>query len=206
METFVKKLAPWAWWTIGLAAIAAVAGGAAYFVSNQKPALPPGLVELREAVAKIIEQSAKLEDIDVTPLAELEAKKEYEAAVRLMEEALRANAAAEAFTASLVEASENLAKLSVEIKSEAVATKAIDAFGILAKLASAEAEFYADRRRLYEITRDYYADLAAKKNPAIPEGLEALADEVNADLEKARGLHQEFASALAVFDEAMTGK
>lgn len=195
----------WVWWAIGIVAIAAVAAGVAYFVSNHKPTLPPGLVELREAVAKIIEESSKLEDVDVTPLAGLEAKKDYTAAVNLMEKALQANASAEAFTASLVTVSQNLAALSVEIKSEAIATKAIDAFGILAKLANAEAEFYADRRKLYEITRDYYADLAAKKNAPIPEGLEALAGEVSADLEKVRGLHQEFASALAIFDEAVAG-
>jgi len=201
-----RRIPLWAWWVIGIAVIVAVSAGAVFLVRQSRPALPPGLVELRESVAKILEESSRLEDVDVKPLIELEAKQDYAGAVALLDRALAANAAHETVAASLVGVSENLTKLAIQVKPDAVATKAIEAFGLLAQLARAEQKFYEDRRQLYEMTKQYYAGLADGKNPPIPPGLQPLVDAVNDDLARARGLRERFAAGVQAFDEAVAGR
>ena len=198
---FLRRLPAWVWW---LLAIAAIAGLAVIFVIRTfGPSLPPGLVERREAVGRILDNLNKIQDVDIRPLAELETKKEYANAVSLVERALSANSAYEAEVSSLVEASRGLTTLAAAISSAGIAVKARDAFALLTKFAEAEKKFYEDRRSLYQITRSYYADLAAKKKAPIPEGLPAMVDTVNADFAQAQEIRRQFAAALKAFDDAV---
>ena len=190
------------WWLAAVVVIGVVAAAIIFFIKPSQPTVPPGLVEQREAISRILDDANKIADIDIRPLAELEAKRNYRGAVSLLEQALAVNTAYEANVASLLTASNELAALASGVKPDALAVKARDAFGVLTKFAEAEKKFYGDRRALYEVTWSYYVDLAAKKKPAIPEGLQALVDAVNADLQQARELRQQFASALQAFDEA----
>ena len=201
-----RRLPLWLWWFIGLAAIAAIVAGVIFVQRLNSPRLPAGLAELREHVAKILEESGRIEDVDIKPLVDLEVKKDYAGAVALMDKALAANASLEAVAESLAEASAGLTKLAVQVKPDDIATKAIEAFGALDKLAQAEKKFYEDRRMLYEVTRSYYADLAAKKSPAIPENLPSLVETVNADLKRAEELRETFSTAIKAFDEAVAGR
>lgn len=196
----------WAWWVIGIAVIIGITAGVVFIIRVGRVKIPPGLVEMREAVAKILDESSRIADVDIQPLVELEAKKEYQRAVELLDDALRVNTSHEALAASLITVSDSLTKLSVQVEPDEIATKAIDAFGILAQLAQAEKKFYEDRRSLYEITRTYYADFAEKKNPPIPQRLPSLVDTVNADLKKVNDLHQRFALAVKAFDAVIARK
>lgn len=190
-------------WLIGLAGIIGTVAGIILFMRAGGPELPPGMAEERAAAARILDGFRRLPDIDIKPLLELEAKKDYAGAVALMDRALSANASQETLAASLVEASDRLIRRAIQVKPDTIATTAIGAFGALAKLAQAEKVFYADRRRLYEMTRDYYAELEATKSPPIPENLASLVETVNADLEKTKKLNAEFAAAIKAFDAAV---
>ena len=158
---------------------------------------------MREATAKILDEHVRIEDVDIRSLVDLEAKKDYGSAINLLNRALESNAKREALAASLASVSGELSKLAIQVKPDTIGTKAIAAFRILANLAETEKQFYADRRALYELTRSYYLDRAANRNPPIPEGLRALVEQVTADMEKAGTLHREFAAAIQAFDEAV---
>ena len=203
---FTKKLPNWAWWAIGIAVIIAVAAIVVATVRNRGPVLPPGLVEKRNAVAKIFDEASRVEDVDIRPLVKLEAQKDYRGAAALMGTALAANASLAGLNESLVTVSAELAKLAVGVEPDPLGAKAVEAFGLLRELAQAEKKFYDDRRRLYETTRDYYAGLAAKKSLPIPENLRAAVEIVSADLERAKNIHQQFSAAMRAFDEAVGGK
>lgn len=200
-----RKLPLWAWWVVGLAVIIGIAAGVVIAVSNPAPLLPPGLAEKREAVAKLRDEASRFKDVDIKPLVELEAKKDYRGAVALMEQALAANAEYELVVGELSAVSEELSVLAIQVEPDVVGAKAITAFETLVQLAQAEKKFYENRRRLYEITRSYYLDLEIGKRPAVPDGLAELVEAVNADLEKARQLNRQFAAAVRAFDEAIAG-
>lgn len=182
--------------------LAALAVAVIFLNRASSPTLPPGLVEKREAVGRILDDLSKRQDVDILPLAELEAKKDYSGAIALMERALLANSAFEANVSSLAAAGTELAALTAAVTSEDIAAQAREAFGLLVAFIQAEKKFYEDRRRLYEVTRQYYSDLAVKKKPPIPEGLSALVDTVNADFAAAQELRRQFAGALKAFDDA----
>lgn len=201
-----RRIPLWAWWVVGPAVIVGIAAGVVIAVSNPAPLLPPGLVEKREAVSRLLEEQKHLEDTDIKPLVELEAKKDYRGASALMEKALAANAEHERLAGDLAAVSGELARLAIAVRPDAVGAKAVSAFQSLVELARAEKKFYASRRQLYEVTRNYYADLEAKKAPPVPDGLAGLVEAVNADLEKARELNRQFAAAVQAFDEAVAGK
>jgi len=207
-ETRITKsrLPIWVWWVIGLALIAAISVGVIFLVRKKTLQIPPGLVERREAVSRILDDINKIEDVDIKPLVELESKKDYKGAVALMDQALSKNGAYEYLNSSLVSVSEELTKLSLQIKPDDVGTKAIEAFGLLARLAQAEKNFYERRRTLYEITKSYYGDLVAKRNPPIPVNLRELVVAVNEDLKKAKELQNQFAAAVKAFDDAASVK
>ena len=200
-----RRLPLWLWWIIGIAVIGAVSAGAVFFIRSSRPSIPPGLVEKREEISRLLEESGRIGDVDIRPLAEMESKKDYSGVAALMERALESNAEHEKLSQTLVKASDELANTSVRVMPDTIGTKAITAFGVLSRLAQAEKKFYANRRLLYEMTRDYYADLAAKKNPTLPDNLRALVLKVNADLDEARALHQQFASAIKIFDKSIVG-
>lgn len=190
----------WLWWIIGGVMIIAIAAGAVMFVRSVRPSMPPGLAEKRSEVARILDESGRIADVDIRPLAELESKKNYRGAVTLMEQALAANSAKATASASLLGVSSELVKLAIQVRPDIVGAKAVEAFGFLAQLAGAEKKFYEDRRLLYEMTRDYYAGLAAKKAVPIPENMLAAVDMVNSDLEKTRELNAKFNAAVKEFD------
>lgn len=196
----------WLWWMLGVGIAVALAAAALAILRLTRPAIPPGLVEMREATAQILDEQARIEDVDIRPLVDLEAKKDYGNATSLLDRALESNSKREALAASLVSVSGGLAKLAIQVKPDAIGTKAIAAFRILANLAETEKQFYADRRVLYEVTRRYYADLTAKKSPPIPENLRSLVQQVTLDMEKVNALHREFALAIAAFDEEFGGR
>jgi len=168
--------------------------------------VPPGLVELRENVAKIIEDSERISDVDIRPLAELEARKDYSGAVALVDRAIAQNSLRQSLAASLLSAATELLELGVEVRPDAAGTEAITAFSILVKLAQTEKRYYDRRHRLYETTRGYYADLTAKKNPPIPPALEPLVEEVNAEFKRVKSLRTEFAAAIRAFDATAAGR
>lgn len=197
-----RRFPVWAWWVAGLAVIIGIAAGVVLAISNPAPFLPPGLAEKREAVAKLRGEASRLEDVDVKPLVDLETRKDYRGAAALMGRALEVNVEHERLVGQLTVASEELAGLALRVEPDAAGAKAITAFETLVRLVQAEKKFYENRRRLYEITRNYYADLAIKKNPSVLDGLAGLVDSVNADLEKAQQLSVEFAAAARAFDEA----
>lgn len=195
-----RRVPIWLWWIIGGAAIIAIAAGVVMFVRSVRPSMPPGLAEKRKEVARILDESGRIADVDIRPLAELESKKNYRGAVTLMEQALAANSAKAAASASLLGVSNELVKLAMQVRPDIVGAKAIEAFGFLSQLAGAEKKFYEDRQLLYEMTRDYYAGLAAKKAVPIPENMRAAVDMVNGDLEKTRELNAKFNAAVKEFD------
>lgn len=195
-----RRVPIWLWWIIGGAVIIAIAAGVVIFVRSVRPNMPPGLAEKRREVARILDESGRIADVDVRPLAELESKKNYRGAAALMEQALAANSAKATATASLLGVSNELVKMAIQVRPDIVGAKAVEAFGFLAQLAGAEKKFYEDRRALYEMTRDYYADLAAKKTVPIPENMRAAVDTVNGDLEKTRELNAKFNAAVKEFD------
>lgn len=199
METS-QKFPLWAWWIVGIAVIVSIAVGAIYLTRSKTPVLPPGLAEKRQTVSDIFTEANAVKDVDIKPLVEFENKKDYKAAVELMDRAVSANQQFEDLSARLVTVSDELTKLAVRVEPETVGTKAIEAFGILAQLAQSEKDFYVNRRKLYEITKTYYADLASKKNPAIPGDLQTLVETVNASLAKVQTLHAQFATAVQTFD------
>lgn len=198
-----RRLPLWAWWVVGIAVIIGIAGGVVVAIWNPTPILPSGLAEKREAVTLLLERQRRLEDTDIKPLVLLESKQDYRGAVALMETALAANGKQEELAGTLAVMGEELARLAVLVKPDAAGAKAMAAFSTLTELAQTEKKFYGNRRRLYEITRNYYADLEAKKTPPVPGDLEALVASVNADLEKAQQLSRQFASAVQAFDEAL---
>lgn len=195
-----RRVPIWLWWIIGGAVIIAIAAGVVMFVRSVRPNMPPGLAEKRREVARILDESGRIADVDVRPLAELESKKNYRGAAALMEQALAANSAKATATASLLGVSSELVKMAIQVRPDIVGAKAVEAFGFLAQLAGAEKKFYEDRRALYEMTRDYYAGLAAKKIVPIPENMRAAVDAVNGDLEKTRELNAKFNAAVKEFD------
>lgn len=188
---------------MGIAVLAALAVAVIFLNRASSPTLPPGFAEKREAVSRILDVLGKRQDVDIRPLAELEANKDYSGAVALMEQALLANAMYEADVSSLAAASTELAALVGAVKSEGIGVKAREAFGLLVAFVQAEKKFYENRRRLYEVTRQYYSDLALKKKPPIPEELATMVDTVNADFAGAEELRRQFAAALAAFDDAV---
>ncbi len=200
------KLPDWAWWAIGIGIIVAVTAGVVLLVRSSRPQLPLELVQKRETVGKILEEMSRVSDVDVKPLEELEGKKDYRGAVRLMDEALKVNLAYENLSDMLLKASSDLTRLALQIKPDDLGTKAVEAFGSLASLAEVEKRFYQNRRNLYEMTRSYYADLEAEKNPLIPENLNLLVQAVNSDFSKARELEGKFAAAVKAFDDAASKK
>ena len=202
----VRKFPLWVWWVIGPAVIIGIAVGVVIAVSNPAPILPPGLVEKREAVFKLRDEAGRLTDVDIRPLVELEAKKDYAGAVALMDQALAANAAYERIIGAEVALGGELALLAIQVEPDAVGAKAITAFETLTQLARAEQKFYENRRRLYELTRSYYLGLAAGEKPPIPENLGALVNQVNAGLDQIRDLHGRFAAAIQAFDLAISGR
>lgn len=201
-----RRFPIWAWWVIGLVLIAAISAGIVFLARKKAPYLPPDLVEKRVAIGRILDDINKIEDVDIKPLVELENKKDYKGAVELMDRALEKNGAYEYLNSSLVSVSEELTKLSLQIKPDDVGAKAIEAFGLLAKLAQAEKKFYESRRALYEVTKSYYGDLAIKKNPSIPENLGRLVAAVSEDLKTAKELQNQFAAAVKAFDEVVSMK
>ena len=203
---FLKRFLDWRWWLLGIAVLAVFAIAIIFLNRASSPTLPPGFAEKREAVSRILDVLGKRQDVDIRPLAELEAEKDYSGAVALVERALSANALYEADVSSLAAASTELAALTVAVKSEDIIAKARQAFGLLVAFVQAEKKFYEDRRRLYEVTRQYYSDLALKKKPPVPEGLPAMVDTVNADFASAQELRRQFAGALKTFDDAVAQK
>ena len=200
-----RRVPLWLWWLIGLGVIAAVSAGVVFFMRSSRPSIPPGLVEKREEISRLLEESGRIGDVDIRPLAEMESKKDYNGVAALMERALESNAEHERLSQTLTSSSSEPANRSVRVMADTIGTKAITAFRILSELAKAEKKFYENRRLLYVMTRDYYADLAAKKSPPLPDDLRSLVLEVNSDLDEARALHQQFASAIKVFDESIVG-
>ncbi len=198
-----RRIPLWAWWVIGPAVIIGITAGVVIAVSNPAPILPPGLVEKREAVAKLRDEASRLKDVDIKPLVGLEAKKDYSGAVKLMDEALAANAAYERTIGEQVALGNELARLAIQVEPDAVGAKAITAFETLTQLARAEQKFYDNRRKLYELTRNYYAELLAERSPSVPADLRALVDAVNADFGTAQQLSAQFAAAVRAFDEAV---
>lgn len=201
-----SRLPIWAWWVIGIALIIAVAAGIVLIIRNTQTELPPGLIERRKDISRILEDIDRVEDVDIKPLVELEKVKDYKGAVALMERAVDRNAEYEKLVASLANVSDELAKLSVQVRPDDLGSKAVEAFGFLVRLAEAERKFYEDRRALYEITLSYYTDLETKKNPTIPENLHAVVEAVNSDLQKVKEASQQFAIAVKAFDDAASGK
>lgn len=202
----IQKLPRTTWWLAGILLLALVVLAAVWFIRSGRPSLPPGLVEKREGVTRILAERERTPDVDIKPLIELEARRNFKGAGALMEQALAANARQEELNAALVKASEELATLAVGVEPDELGAKAIGAFGALARLAEAERRYYQDRRILYELTRGYYADLATGLAPPVPDRLADLVDTVNADLEKAKTAHDEFAAAISAFDQAIVGQ
>lgn len=203
---FIKQFPRWALWAIGALALILAVLVIAWFIRSGRPSLPPGLVEKREEVGRILAERERLSDVNVKPLVELEARRDFKGAAALMDQALGANARQEELNASLATVSNELAKLAVGVRPDAVGERAVAAFGALRRLAEAERRYYQDRRALYEMTRGYYSDLATGLKPPIPDRLPELVDAVNADLEKAKAVHAEFASAVSAFDQAAAGR
>ncbi len=203
---FVRNFPSWIWWVIGIVVIAAIAAAAVLMARNPGPRLPPGLVEKRAEVVAILDEAARIEDVDLQPLVGLEAKKDFKSSVALMEQALVVNERQERLNASLLAASEELTQIAVGITPDTIGAKAVEAFSILKQLAQTERDFFTGRKFLYETTRNYYADLAAKKRPAVPANLKTLVDTVNAQFAKAKELHRRFTEAVAAFDEAIRKK
>lgn len=199
-----RQLPGWAWWVIGIAVIAAIAGGVAFIVHGRRPVLPPGLAERRADAARILEASSRVEDVDIQPLLTLETKKDYQGAVALMEQAIAVNATQEELTASLRSVSEELRGLAANVRPDETNVKATQAFQALVDLAGAQQKFYADRRTLYEVTKAYYTDLAAKKHPAIPDNLRSLVAAINEDRGRVNDLNRQFSAAIGTFDAALT--
>ena len=198
-----KRLPMWFWWAVGIMLIAAIAAAAVLLTRSTGPTLPPGLVERRAEAARILDEASRVEDADLKPLVALEARKDFKGAVALMEQAMAANERQERLNASLITVSEELTRLAVGVTPDEVGARAVDAFSILTQLAGAEKKFFAERRQLYETTRNYYAELAAKKKPSIPADLSSLVDRVSAALAKARELHRRFTDAVKAFDAAI---
>ena len=201
---FLRRFAVLAWLAAALVILVLVV--AAFFLLRSKhPSIPPGLVEKRQAVSDILKQSNGTEDVDIRPLVDLEAKKNYGGAVALMERAISENQVHHDLASSLVGVAGELSRLAVQVKPDDVGAKAVGAFSLLTKFAEANRTFYEDRGELYHMTRDYYAGLAAKKSPAIPDTLRHIVDTVTKDRAAASTLNQQFASAIKAFD-AMVGK
>lgn len=200
------KKSKWLWWVIGILIIIAVSAGVVFFIGKNKVSIPPGLVEKRKDLAKVFEQISGVQDVDIRPLLDMESKKDYKGAVELMTQALQRNAEYEKLNASLVSVSDELNQLSTGVKPSDLGAKATSAFSDLVKLVQAEKKFYEDRRTLYELTKSYYTDLEAKKNPSIPAELQAVVQAVNADLASARDLSQKFTASVKAFDDAASMK
>ncbi len=201
-----RRLSVWVWWLAGIIIVAAIAGGIIFIVRNAGPSLPPGLAEKRAEAARLLEEASRIEDVDMKPLVTLEAKKDYAAAVALMDFALAANSRQEQLNGALVTVSDELAKLAVGVEPDDAGAKAVEAFSILAQFAAAERKFFSNRQLLYASGRDYYAALAAKKKPSLSGELAALTETITADLAKAKDLHQRFSAAAKAFDEILQGR
>lgn len=202
----MRHLPVWVWWLIGFIVIAAIAAAAVFVVRSPGPRLPPGLVEKRAEVAGILDAASRIEDVDLRPLVELEARKDFKSAALLVGQALAVNARQEQLNASLLTASEELTRLAVGITPDTIGTKAVEAFSLLKQLAETEHDFFTGRRFLYETTQKYYSDIAAKKRPTVPANLKTLVDTVNAQFAKAKDLHRRFTDAVKAFDEAIRKK
>jgi len=202
MET-TRRFPAWLWWSIAIGCVIAIAAAVAYFVSSYQPRLPPGLAEKRREAVSLLEESGRIEDVDIRALQELEAAKAYADAVVLLERALAANASREQLSVRLVTVSEELSRLALVIEPDSIGAKAIEAFGLLTKLAEAEYAFYDGRRELYEVTRDYYLELAAERTVPFPRQLAEQVEAVNADFERTQELRKQFSSAISAFDVAV---
>jgi hypothetical protein len=201
-----RKIPLWLWWIVGLAILVAlVLFGVSTFRTRQ-PTIPPGLVEKRQEVGEILLRSADADDIDIRPLVELESKKEYGAAVSLMDRALAANAIKKELNASLVTVAGELAGLAVQVKPDDAGAKAVEAFSLLQQFAESDRMYYHDRETLYQMTHDYYSALLAKQSPPIPDNLGGVVETVNADLAKTNTLNEQFASAIQAFDAFVAAK
>lgn len=197
-----RKVPLWLWWVAAIVFIAGAAVAAILLIKGGRPVLPSGLAERRAEVARILEEAARTEDVDIRPLVTLEAEKKFEGAMALMDQALVVNDRYAVLNASLFRTSDELTRLALGVRPDEIGAKAVEAFGFLAQLAQAEKKFYESRRQVYEMTRNYYADLAAKRQPAIPENLASLVEAVNADLARAKDLQSRFSAAIRAFDEA----
>lgn len=190
-------------WAAIVVALALLLGaGMFYATKREHPVIPPGLVEKRAATAKILDQSNAAEDIDIKPLVDLEAKKDYAGAVLLMTRALAANQIHGEFTAALAITADDLTKLATQVKPDSIGAQAVDAFGLLVKFAAADKKYYADRHMLYQMTYDYYSELAAKKSPPIPDNLKDVVNTVTTDLAAVNDLRNQFVIAIKAFDAA----
>lgn len=202
----IQKLPRTIWWFAGMLLLVVAVLVVVWFIRSGRPSLPPGLVEKREKVTRILAERERTPDVDIRPLIDLEARRNFKGAVALMEQALAANTRQEEFNAALIKASGELATLAVSVEPDELGAKAIGAFGALSRLAGAERRYYQNRRTLYEVTRGYYLDLTAGLQPPVPDRLADLVDAVNAELEKAKAAHNEFAAAISAFDQAAVGQ
>lgn len=199
----LRRMPMWAWVAAGIAVAIALAVSAIFIVRTSGPRLPPGLAEKRAEAAKILDELGRIEDVDLRPLTELEAKKNYQGAAALVGQALAVNDRQEALNAALVSTSEELARLAVGVHPDEVGTKAVEAFSILVKLAEAERKYFTDRKLFYRLARDYYAAFASGEKPLAPKDFASLADAVEADFARVRDLHRNFTAAVRVFDEVV---
>ena len=192
----------WKWIIVVAALLLLVVGIIIFVVNRPKPQLPSGLVDQRKAALDILAQADEIKDVDIRPLVELEAKKEYAGAVALIENAITANHAYRNLNASLLGVAAGLSQLAPQVQPDAIGAKAVQAFNLLLKFAAAEKKYYDDREIVYQMTHDYYAELAAKKSPPIPENLKTLVDTVTTDSALRKEAEDQFASALQAFDSA----
>lgn len=201
-----RKIPLWLWWIVALAILLGIVWFGISAFRSREPIIPPGLVEKRQEVGEILRRSADADDIDIRPLVELESKKQYGAAVSLMDRALAANAIKKEMNASLVSVAEELSRLAMQVRPDDAGAKAVEAFGLLQQFVESDRAYYRDRETLYQMTRDYYEALLAKQNPSIPENLASVVETVNADLAKTNALNEQFASALQAFDAFVAAK
>lgn len=200
-----KRFPSWLWWTIGIGFVITIAAAVAYLVSSRQPRFPPGLTEQRREAVALLEEITRAEDVDVRDLERLEGVRDYAGAVTLLERALTANATHEQRSVRLVQLGDELSRLALAVEPDGIGTRAVEAFGLLAKLAEAEYAFSSDRRELYEVTRDYYLELTAEHEAPFPRNLAEMVEVVNADFERREELRSEFSAAIAAFDALAGG-
>lgn len=196
----------WLWWSLAIALLAVAIAIGIWLVQTARPRIPPGLADRRADATRIIADGNAIGDTDLRPLSAFEISKNYTGAIGLLDEAIRVNGEQAAKNAELVRVSVELTDLSAGVRPASVGDKAKTAFALLNELAEAQRAYLEARRQLFEAAKAYYADLAAKKQVAVPAELATLADAVIADLQKSIDLTGKFQKAIKEFDAMLAAK